>query len=156
MNDRTTRFGTFTCTHRSKHWIKAIATHPPPIHHTTPHHTTPHPLLAHPGQNLCVSNPGGWPIALHAAKAIVTMLKVVFTFRYVTRTPAITGNPRIRSNPEPVRSPPPSTPFHFANYSVCSGEGAYIKTFVPRLIVRIRIEISTSIDFLSNLALIMK
>lgn len=43
MNDRTTRFGTFTCTHRSKHWIKAIATHPPPIHHTTPHHTTPPP-----------------------------------------------------------------------------------------------------------------
>lgn len=26
MNDRTTRFGTFTCTHCTEHWIKAIAT----------------------------------------------------------------------------------------------------------------------------------
>lgn len=30
------------------------------------------------------------------------------------RTPAITGNPRIRSNPEPVHPPP-----YFPNYSVC-------------------------------------
>lgn len=42
------------------------------------------------------------PIALHVAKAIVTTLKVVFTFRYVTWTPPITANPGIQSNPEAI------------------------------------------------------
>lgn len=98
MSDRTTRFGTFTCTHCSKHWIKAIA---------TPGHSAPiHPLLAYPGQNLCASNPGGWPIALHAAKAIVTMLKVVFTFRYVTPD---TGDNGKSTNSEQSGTRPPST-----------------------------------------------
>lgn len=65
-----------------------------------------HPLLAYPGQNLCASNPGGWPIALHAAKAIVTMLKVVFTFRYVTPD---TGDNGKSTNSEQSGTRPPST-----------------------------------------------
>lgn len=91
MSVRTTRFGTFTCTHCSKHWIKAIATSAT---------LSIRWFLVHPAKT-CVPT-GGQPIALHTAKAIVTMLKVVFTFRYVTRTPAITANPRIQSNPEAI------------------------------------------------------
>lgn len=124
MNDRTTRFGTFTCTHCSKHWIKAIATLPA----TLPPSTTALPPSSPFPAKTCVH-----PIQEEGGQLRYTLRKLSLqcsksSLRSVTwlRTPAITGNPRIRSNPEPVQ---PSTPY-FPNYSVCSGEGAYIKTFV--------------------------
>lgn len=52
------------------------------------------------------------------------------------RTPAITGNPRIRSNPEPVHPPTFLT-------TLFVRRGLY-KDVRPRLIVRIRIEISVN------------
>lgn len=107
--------------------------------HPLPHY---HSLLPFPGQNLCASNPGGgWPIALHAAKAIVTMLKVVFTFRYVTPD---TGDNGKSTNSEQSGTRPTLHPPTFLTTLFALEKGGLYKDVRPRLIVRIRIEISVN------------